>query len=420
MIDRLKSKVAESKLAEMFQHKNAPFIGAAALVVLFAVILYSRYPGNFESYQNGPPGDFSVYLQAWNRYRAGESPYVPHEYSAYKYSPGILALIQFLPSSSVDAWFVFSLLCILGFAGALLFGARYRTWKDVGCLVLGLGLSWKGIIESFDYGQIETLILTIAIFSASLFARYTFWAGLLAGILPWLKLPWAFLFLPFVLAASRVSPTGEAKPPARRLKLLVSGYMMSSFIWGAAVPSLAFGPEKALELSQSWMTVLRQQPHSLFFSDINQSIWISSLRLMGEGKWLSYAVPSLFAAVLLGFLIRRRPQTPSTQDSMSWLTPWLVFTQIINPLSWRWGSTYLVGIPFATHRATLDPTSGGLVASNKRLTRISRAALWVCVLALWLLQLNPVVQTLGIHHWTELHSFGIVTLYWIVLLMLTF
>ncbi|MBC7691164.1 MAG: DUF2029 domain-containing protein [Methylotenera sp.] len=404
-----------------------PTLAAVLLICLCAILLYVRYPGNFKSYEMGPPGDFKVYLRAWERVNGGESPYVATDFSPYKYSPGVLGLIQVLPSAPVDAWFAFSTFCIVLFALALLAGARYRSWKDVLALGTGLGLAWKGILETLDYGQIEMLIFSIAIFSAATFARFTFFSGLLLGILPWLKLPWILLVVPFVLAASRMnslSDAGEKKPPARRLRLFVSGFVFSSFIWGAAVPSLVFGPERAMSLSQAWLNVLKKQPPELFASNINQSLWVTSTRMLsrlfgasgGQSSLLSLAIPALIAATLLGLLIRRRPKTVSSQDTMSWLTPWMIFIQLVNPLSWRWGSVYLVGALFSSRRSQFAKSP---LARNFLIEGVAvRPLLWGGVFVVWALQLNPVLRLMGIQHWTELHGYGVVTIYWFLILLL--
>lgn len=404
------SAVSPSEPAEKpsgFTRWLKPWFGALLIVIAISLILYFRYPGKFESYQHSVPQDFGVYLRAWTRFLQGETPYVSSEYSSFKYSPGFLALIGILPKLPQDAWFAFSTISIAGLALSLMIGARYRQWKDVLFLVLGLGLAWKGILETLDYGQIELFVLMLVIVSTASFTRFTILSGAIIGMLPWLKLPLLFLAVPFVLAASRWQPDAEGKPPLRRLKLFVSGFLLSSVFWGAAVPSLAFGPERALKLSQEWYQLLKEQPSALFASDINQSLWVTVFRLLGENHLVAYGISGIVGGLLLGLLVLRRPHTPTAQDSFVWATPWLIMAQLVNPLSWRWGSVYLVGACFSTFRP------------GRRFLWF-RGVLWLGVIFFFLLQQNLFVRNvLGLSHWTELHDLGVVTGYWILLLLLS-
>lgn len=387
-----------------------PWFAALMFAVAIAVVLYLRYPGRFDTYTSKIPQDFGVYVKAWQRYTQGENPYVASEYLAFKYAPGMLALIGVLPQAPTDAWFAFSTICIGGLALAMMIGARYRTWKDVVAIMLGVLLAWKGILECLDYGQVELFIFPILIVATSIYTRQTLLAGVLIGMLPWIKLPLLFMLVPFFLASSRREREG-GKPPLRRLKLFFSGFLLSSVFWGAGLPSLAFGPDRALKLSQSWYAVIRDQPANLFLNNINQSLWAS------VGRWveLHYAhshlaalgIAGVISGLLLGILVIRRPYAPTAQDSFAWITPWLIMGQLVNPLSWRWGSVYLLGSCFAAFRP------------GRRFLWL-RGILWVGVLVLFLLQQNPFVKgVLGLSHWTDLHEMGVITLYWVALLLLS-
>ena len=90
-----------------------------------------------------------------------------------------------------------------------------------------------------------------------------------------------------------------------------------------------------------------------------------------------------------------------------WLSPWLLLTQLVNPLSWRWGSVFVVGAPFAI--AVMSRSIGKTAV---------RSLLFSTVVVLWAFQLNFVVRPMGYHHWTDLHGYGILTLYWGLLLIL--
>jgi hypothetical protein len=387
-----------------------PWLAALLFSITFGVILYLRYPGKFDSYTSAIPQDFGVYVKAWQRYVQGVSPYVANEFLAFKYSPGMLALIGVLPKAPTDAWFAFSTLCVAMLTLSLMIGARYRTWRDVVALMIGVVLAWKGIIECFDYGQVEVFIFPVLIIATSIYTRYTLLAGALIGMLPWIKAPLLFMIVPFVIASSR-REREDGKPPLRRLKLFVSGFLFSSVFWGAGLPSLAFGPDRALKMSQDWFELLKSQPSSLFSTDINQSLWASVSRwlevLHPSSAMLALGVAGILGGLLLGLLILRRPYAPTAQDSFVWITPWLIMGQLVNPLSWRWGSVYLVGAAFAAFRP------------GRRFLWF-RGLLWLGVIGLFLFQQNPFVKgVLGLSHWTELHESGVITLYWVVLLLLS-
>ncbi len=374
------------------------------LVVFVGALLYVRYPGNPASFQQGgAPLDFGVYHRAWSRVEARENPYVVADPSPYKYSPGALALVQYLPRDPAAAWKVYSSLCILALMAALLIGARTPTWKSVLWLALGLGAAWKGIIETFDYGQLEVLLLALAVASAALRRRQPLISGLLGGTLPWLKLPWVLLFLPLCLVnVQSLSGSGRKE---KRVRLVISGYLLAWFFWGAAFPALVFGTERAQFLTRGWFHVLAAQPKALFLSDLNQSAWISALRWSGVHPMMGFGVMACLLGLFLGVFSARLLKVVPGREVFSWLTPWLILVQLLNPLSWRWGSVFLVGAFFS-------------MALESRLPRWSRwlsaafAAFW------FLLQLNPVVQALGLQHWSVLHAYGVVTAYWFSMLLL--
>jgi hypothetical protein len=93
-------------------------------------------------------------------------------------------------------------------------------------------------------------------------------------------------------------------------------------------------------------------------------------------------------------------------EPLRWVGPWLIVTQLLNPLSWRWGSVFVVAIPLAT-------------VDSRIWHRVVRKVLWGMVVVGWLLQLNPVVQFLGFDHWTYLHGSGLITFFWATLLLLS-
>lgn len=372
---------------------------AASILGCAAAALVSRY---LFLHHGVIPGDFEVYLRAWQRVCAGETPYVASEFSPFKYSPGALALVQFLPRDPGLAWQVFGGASIALLLSALLFGVRYRGLRSVGELVLGLLLAWKGILETLDYGQMELMILGLATAAAATFETVPVFSGLMLGLLPGFKLPWVLLFLPFWLA-SRI----EQRRRAHRFRRFLTGYLGGWLFWASALPSLTFGREKALRLSQEWVALLRSQPASLFESDINQSLWITALKL-GLPPLVAIGLACVLAGLILGRLVVRSQETASGRigrgQALAWITPWLVYTQWVNPLAWRWGSALAVGMPFAWERA------------RNRGPRVLRWTLGSWVAFLWLLQQSPFLKLFGIHHWTDLHAYGVISFYWLLLI----
>lgn len=385
------------------EHPRVARLLAAAILGCVAAALASRY---LFAHHGVIPGDFEVYLRAWQRVSGGQTPYVAADTSPFKYSPGALALVQFLPRDPEKAWQVFGGLSIAGLVGALLFGVTYRGLRSVGRLVLGLVIAWKGIIETLDYGQLELLILALGVGAAASFETLPVLSGLLLGLLPGFKLPWALLFVPFLLA-SRMEPRRRA----HRFRRFLSGYLGGWLLWAEAAPSLTFGRDRALVLSRQWIELLRSQPRSLFESDINQSVWQSvwvTTQKLGLAPLVAMGSACILVGWMLGRLVARSQQTASGRiasgQALGWISPWLLYTQWVNPLAWRWGSALAVGMPFAWERM------------RHRGSRMFRWTVGTWIAFLWLLQQTPFLRLLGIHHWTDLHPYGVVSFYWLLLI----
>lgn len=395
-------------------NKIDPNYAVWGVVTLCSAILLVRYSFNFEAHRHGLPSDFMVYLRGWQRVASGADPYVITDPSPYKYSPGILALFYLLPRIPERAWLVFSTVSVLGFMAPFLYGVRIRTWRRVGALLLGLVLAWKGILETLDYGQMELIIFAIAAGAAVLHRRQPLIAGFLAGTLPWLKLPWLLLIVPLALVPKSVSTGVERKE--RRLRVLLSGYFLSWFFWGAALPSLVFGSERAKLLSQSWIAVLKAQPAGLYYSDINQSFWISACRWVGHPQ-VAVGLVGVFATFFLYLLSARALKQTPGRDTLAWVSPWLLLNQLLSPLAWRWGSVFVAAIPLAIDsRAFRDPLEHP--SQDSGTLRVFRLLLWVAIAGFWLIQLNPIARWLGGSHWCDFHQYGVITGYWLALLAL--
>lgn len=389
--------------------------------------LTCQFPANPDFNHLKVPEVFKIYSEIWAKLESGETPYVLSGYSSFNYSPAFLAFIRILPKSPDAAWFWFSLISISVFCVSLFTGGRYRSFKDVLFLVVGVALSFRGILEALQYGQVELILFFLLITASTLFSRWPFFTGVLLGVLPWIKAPYGLMMIPFILAASRKEalPEGQKATPLPRLQLLFSGIVFSSVFWGAAVPSLTFGPDRALALSIDWAKMMRLQPTTFFFVGTNQSLWVAIERWFDLRGLMEFGVGSIVGGWLLGVLMMRRPSSPSAQDTFIWITPWMILIQLLNPLSFRWGSVFLVGSCFASFRASRESSSPSVTSkvtsTGVPFFRISYLVLfWLGIVVLFLLQQNFFVRPFfGLNTWTELHEFGTVTLYWLLLFIVT-
>ncbi len=384
-------------------------VAAWAIILITGTLLWFRFPVSEVIRHGQLPGDFSLYLEAWRVVRDGGNPYLA-EGGAFHHSPGFLAAMGLLPESSPEAaWFAFGTTGIGVLVVALLAGARYRSWTQVLALVLGLGFAWRGILATMDHGQLELIALGFAVLSALFLRRASAVSGFLAGALPWIKLPWLILAFPLVVV---LLSRREAK-----LSGFFSGYFAACFAFGAAIPAVVFGSDRALELSQAWVQLLRERPVAAYFDHANQSLWTSAVRWVGElgyeNLFLGLGGVGVVAGLLLGRMTQKtidRADTPQFSP-LAAIGPWLILVQLINPLSWWWGSVHAVGIPFAA-------LAGG---DGRREVRPGplRSALWALAIGLWLLQVGAIGRLAGLGTLNDYFAYGAGTLWWLALLLLS-
>ncbi len=398
------------------RHPRAPAITAWVSLLLLALVLFFRHLGKFDFVTGEIPQDFAVFLKGARLLRQGLSPYEPFEFLTYKYSPGCLLLFYFLPTAPISAWLVTKAVYLTGWVGALGYGIRVKRWNDFWKLMLGVLISWKGVIECLDYGQFEFSLLVVAFIAARLFDQRPFWAAIIVGSAPWLKLPWALIAVPFLIR-------GYLK---KSFASVVAGIACASALWGLVLPVAWLGWPRYISLLRDWWVVLKIQPFIIFFDHANQSLWATMSRILGV-DWVPGPVlpdagylirPELLLtskifALLLLFLIFckcvavtwRNSKIKSDDEAPEvWVTRWLILILLANPLSWRWASMLLVAVPFVWPKRPRACHWIGLAGAA------------ICLL----LQQNPVVRALGIQHWTVLHDYGLVTYYWLSLLVLTF
>ena len=119
------------------------------VVLLFvSLILFFRHSQDLFSDHGKIPTDFQVYVLAVERMRMGINPYIPTDINPYKYSPGALTAFLLLPAQESAAWIVFKFLSLAIWIVTLLIGVTLNTWRQGALLLLGLVLSWKGLLET--------------------------------------------------------------------------------------------------------------------------------------------------------------------------------------------------------------------------------------------------------------------------------
>lgn len=379
------------------------------LLILCGFVLFFRHLAKFDFTHGTVPQDFSVYIKAVQLVSSGTTPYNPADFLTYKYSPGALALFYLLPTDPIQAWLVLKFFYVLfwvvgigiatvGVGGA---GIQRRVWSRLELLKLFIGilLSWKGTIEALDFGQFEFVLLFGAFLSAILLPRRPILSGLLSGSLCWFKLPWGLMMIPVLIVA--------AQSGRRQLSKALTGIFFAAVLWGGVLPLLLFGPARVQQFSADWIDVLRTQPSYLYFKEnANQSLWATVSRMVG-GEFSGFVlVAALFAFVgILAIVVCKTWREAQGEHPLAWISRWLLLTLLVNPLSWRWGSLLTVGVPFVLTREKVSqaPKFYGI--------------LFCFIVLLILFQQNPFVKFFGVSHWTFFHDYGLITFYWLALLL---
>lgn len=368
--------------------KWMPRLVGFSVLVFSAALLVQRY---FVAPIRVLPTDFAVTLRAWERVQAGRDPYVLSDFSPYQFVPGTLGFISVLPSDPMKAWFFYIAVSLVAFLISVILGTRlyrFSNWTQVIQLVVGLALAWRGIVESLDHGQSELIALAVIVVAARLFKGWPLASGFLLGLLPILRLSWLLLFFPFVLRA--LASTDVPYSKNRFFRRLSSGYFIACFYWAAAVPSLMFGPERAKALSQSWLRVISAQSSDVYLAHANQSLYAFATRYLAPhgSKFMAMAWTFILIGLILGYLIKRTRTADLKAPVLSWISPWLLFTQLCNPFAMKWASVFAIGSAFGARSRWL----------------------WIVVAVLWLMQQGV---------WdVPFAASGVVTAYWLALVFL--
>ena len=301
------------------------------------------------------PYEFKAFLMQVDQAVAGGDPYLgPWERQAYPYSPAVLALGTLwsgTPEESgtatarlLRAWGTASVFCIAALALALALGSSYSRRRSLVSLGLGVLLAAPGIRESFLSGHIEFWILSASVLAAALLRPRPGFAGFFLGLLPGLKPGWALLFLPYLIVTMTAQWDLYGKR-SKRARYYITGYLLGVVTWGAALPSLVFGNERARMLFESWFRQLANAPMRVFVTADNQSVWASGMRWFEHAPGIGLGLAAVLLGLLFGVLVLR--PLPTLSEPLRWLSPWLLFVQLFHPISWKWGSLFMVGAPFA-------------------------------------------------------------------------
>jgi hypothetical protein len=382
---------------------------AAVLIAMTGIWLFMRHPWRVFADPQSPnsvvPPEFAQFYAQAMAAKSGLDPWSLEQFAGtfYRYSPGWMGIVTGGPNSVAQGWVAFSTAGIVALVIALGSGVRYRSWKTVAALLAAALLSWRGLSESVESGTVDLILLGATVFAGVILRHLPFVSGMLVGSLPWIRVPWILMLFPFVLAlmSSEWDFYGRRAKPTR---VFLTGALVASFVWGAAIPSVVFGNERARDLIFSWFSTLASTTSEFFVSPANQSAWASFARWSGADSMLSLAAVLIWGGFVLGVMLSR----PIRAIAWSWLTPWLLLTELLSPVSWRWGSLFAVGVPFAL----LTPRKDRWIQA-----RGVRLALWVSIALCWVLQFSVVNRWIGGGSWTEFHDMGIVTVYWMSLLL---
>ena len=202
--------------------------------------------------------DFTVYTAAAEALADGGDPYEARSPRGWKYVyPPLLAVLArpLAGIASEDGAFVFYWISVAALAAAALALARGIGPRGPPAVALALLLAAPFLVQTFQRGQVAILLLAVQAGALLFLLRGR---DVLAGVL--LALGVALRLTPLLPAAMvgfacvRRLLRGEG----RRAVAFPAGLLAGLVLWFAAVPVIALGPERAVEVTKRWIEVGRE------------------------------------------------------------------------------------------------------------------------------------------------------------------
>jgi hypothetical protein len=270
-------------------------------------------------------------------------------------------------------------------------------------------MSWRGFLEVLSYGGLELYLFAFAILSAGLVERRPFWSGFFGGILPTIKLSWVLFMIPLLLRT-----TTTEKKEKLRLPHFSLGYLLGSFSFAVVFPAILIGRDRTLSFAQAWFIRLYDHPKTFGASDFNQSLWQTIERYFPHFSSVSaLATGLILGGLLFGRLISRSSFPEAARNNaLAWVSPWLLLIQLLQPVGWRWGTIFGAGVFLNAFHLGADWEKSSL----RR--RFFQLVVFMGILVLFAAQSSPLLKIFGIPHWTELHPYSVVGLFWLGLVLL--
>ncbi len=259
--------------------------------------------------------DFTVYLAAGEAIAAGQNPYDARSPREWRYVYPPLLAVALLPLRSLpapNAALVFYLLSVVALLLAWSWTARAIGPEASGgaAAAIALLLAAPFVVQTLQRGQVTTLLLATQAGALLLLLRGR---DVLAGIV--LALGVALRVTPLlpaglvVVACLRRFLRGERRAALRFPVGLAAGLVL----WVAAVPLLALGPQRALEVGRQWLASSREMyaagPGGL--SDLERDYAITESTFKNQGV-------RRVAASVAGRLSAEASPSEAAVDAFAW------------------------------------------------------------------------------------------------------
>ncbi len=322
-----------------------PQIAYLLVFAFLAFLLSLRVTLTFFEHSTYVPTDFRTYWLTSERLTQGASLYVPSDSSPYKYSPAFAMLFRgsffVLPQPlAIYLWSILSIALYLSGLALLV----HRTLRDskptlfsIAVFSLSMALSWRGILETLAYGQIDLivggvfLVLSIGALRPS---QRSYTQGIANALL------WTFLLL--VKPQLGLSFPAFAWILGLRFVIQVTGFTVLAY----SIPFIVLGPSKGWNQLLEWIHCLQiQQTPAFIAGSLNQSLAATLARTFQSLEsvgWMTTAGCFMHLGIFLVYVLqsinhRKRKQGAfSTEDRFILLGWGLGGYLLFSPLSWRW------------------------------------------------------------------------------------